>query len=144
MSNDKNFIKDLIFTLLKGTGILIIVGGFILFVLMGNMRRSRTSRYPREKACYANMRVLLGAVEMYNMDNTVMVNYMDDKVIDRMVKGKYLRSALRKPDVGCDYLNDGDLAKTGLIYCKVHGTVEGPPHPPPSIWDRIMSVVNRF
>ncbi len=45
----------------------------------------------REKACYANMRVLLGALEMYNMDNSVFLEEMNPKVMMKLHTDGYLK-----------------------------------------------------
>ncbi|MBU1107785.1 MAG: hypothetical protein KKB51_14020 [Candidatus Riflebacteria bacterium] len=74
----------------------------------------------REKACAANMRVMLGAVEMYNMDNTEMMHELN---IDPLVKDKYLKSAPVCPDGGT-YSAHGDLVEDGQIACSIHNTVE--------------------
>jgi len=80
----------------------------------------------RERACYANMRVLLGAIEMYNMDNAVMINTVDGTTEDRMIDGKYLKSRLSRPEPGCCYSSAGNLQDNGFISCSVHGPVEAP------------------
>lgn len=130
--------KGSIVTTLMVVGIVIIVlVGLSPFILKIAIRNRSPRGNAREKACYANMRVLLGAVEMYNMDNSVYPKHMDDKLIDELVKGKYLRSKPRKPETECDYY--GDLENNGEICCKLHGTIEGPPPPPPNIWDAIVN-----
>lgn len=84
-----------------------------------------------EKVCAANMRVMLGAVEMYNMDNEKMLSHLDN---DALVKNQYLKSVPVCPDGGT-YSARGDLTRDGLIACSIHNTVEelkkydGPPRP---------------
>ncbi len=110
----------------------IIVGlGIFLFmlavVLVPNMGRSGARRNARLKSCMANMRVLQGAVEMYNMDNMEMIKYMDDANMQRLIEGKYLRSLPVCPaSHPGKYRSAGDLAGEGVISCSVHGTVESP------------------
>ncbi len=77
----------------------------------------------REKACYANMRVLLGATEMYNMDHTETQSTLDEDFISVLIEGKYLRSKPECPEKG-KYGTIGDLNGDGVISCSVHGTVE--------------------
>ncbi len=74
----------------------------------------------RGKACSANMRVLLGAVEMYNMDNKEMMANLE---IPLLVKNKYLLSEPNCPDGG-KYGNQGELTGKGKIACSIHQTVE--------------------
>ncbi len=89
--------------------------------------RSRSRGEARANACYANQRVTLGAIEMYNMDNTVMYTTLSDHdVSDRsglLVTSKYLKSAIHKAEPGCRLRSYGDLSDTGIIYCDYHGCV---------------------
>ena len=78
------------------------------------------SSSPSEKACAANMRVMLGGTEMYNMDHEKMLHNLD---IDVLVDEEYLKSAPVCPDGGT-YSSLGDLAETGEIACSIHNTVE--------------------
>ncbi len=103
----------------------------------------------RQKACFSNIRVLQGAVEMYNMD----VGYNDNNEtkkkevvkeenmmgimkevkeesmmkeldIDQLIKGKYLREHPYKPDNSCSYISIGDLSEDGVVACEYHGDIE--------------------
>lgn len=93
----------------------------ILAALIPTQGRPRTAS--REKACYANMRVLLGAIEMYNMDSAVMQKTMNEPFIRRLTNENYLKGGLSRPESGCRYTSSGDLTATGKILCDVHGTV---------------------
>lgn len=101
---------------------------FVLGIIMGiagNMTSSRHYRgQAREKACYANMRVLLGAIEMYNMDNNVPLTSVRGDTEQRMIDANYLKARLSKPESGCNYSSTGDLMGTGKITCDIHGTVD--------------------
>ncbi|GAB4282667.1 MAG: hypothetical protein Kow0029_28360 [Candidatus Rifleibacteriota bacterium] len=97
--------------------------GFVPFaVAIPNFRKAREQA--RGKACYANMRVLLGAVEMYNMDHAEQMTVLTDKEIDILVQEKYLKAPITKPETGCSYGTRGDLSKNGVICCAMHGAVE--------------------
>ena len=89
----------------------------------------RTARpLAREKACYANMRVILGAVEMYNMDHSIMLDSITnhDTVKGGLLeKGKYLKRGMTPTTPSC-YYSGYNLTGTGTIVCDSHGTVEGP------------------
>ncbi|HNV72227.1 MAG TPA: hypothetical protein PKO06_21140, partial [Candidatus Ozemobacteraceae bacterium] len=74
------------------------------------------------KACLSNLRVLLGAVEMYNMDHKEMQHSLDVGVL---VQKTYLKLAPACPSGG-DYSSKGDLAESGVIVCSKHGTVDEP------------------
>lgn len=108
---------------LKVIGFCIVLG--IVLGIAGNMSSSHRYRgQAREKACYANMRILLGAIEMYNMDNAVMLKSVLDDTEQRLISAKYLKSKLSKPESGCAYSSTGDLTSFGKIKCDIHGTVE--------------------
>jgi hypothetical protein len=82
-----------------------------------------------KKACYANQRVLLGAVEMYNMDHE------DDPIKDFkqsmameggiLIKERYLRRPIELPHKECHYTGStSDLTEGGVILCDYHGSYE--------------------
>ncbi|HEY9068695.1 MAG TPA: VIT domain-containing protein [Candidatus Ozemobacteraceae bacterium] len=100
-----------------------ISGFFPAAVLVPNFRKAREQS--REKACYANMRVILGAVEMYNMDHPQPLRMVDEQVIDGLVQSNYLKGGISRPEARCAYLSSGDLCGTGVVYCALHGAVEG-------------------
>ncbi len=107
--------------------IVIAIIGILAAIAIPNFRKAREQA--REKACYANMRVILGAIEMYNMDHTAMISTMGDAGDpttngSALVSGRYLKSAVSKPESGCGYEGE-NLDGTGLIECTLHGTVEG-------------------
>ena len=83
----------------------------------------------RERNCVSNMRVIQGAIEMYNMDvdEKNMLHELDDKVQELLVKGNYLRSIQECPERSYKpkYLSKGDILEGGFIYCDYHGTMEG-------------------
>lgn len=94
----------------------------IAAIAVPNFRKSREQA--REKACYANMRVLLGAVEMYNMDQASQMDVLTENEMPLLVEGKYLKSMVTRPEAGCSYGTVGDLRGPGTLICALHGTVE--------------------
>ncbi|MBF0544646.1 MAG: hypothetical protein HQM08_09440 [Candidatus Riflebacteria bacterium] len=101
--------------------------GILAAIAVPNFRKARVQA--RGKACYANLRVLLGAIEMYNMDNSSMITTSIDDVMksNNLLRG-YLKSPLNRPEPGCAYAIYGDVTQpNGGVYCKLHGTVEGIP-----------------
>ncbi len=83
---------------------------------------SLTSGAPAiDRACQANQRVILGAVEMYNMDHQTMMETLD---LDVLVKDGYLktRPACRS---GKEYYGK-NLTGNGRIRCPSHGDIEDP------------------
>jgi hypothetical protein len=93
-------------------------------VITYNPRRHSSSG-TRQKACYSNIRVIQGAVEMYNMDHSVMISSLDDSEAQNpsLLKG-YLKG-VHHPYPKCCYqgidLGSGD----GGIWCTYHGDVDG-------------------
>lgn len=83
-------------------------------------------------SCRSNIRVLQGAIEMYNMDvpNPMMMTEINDENQKILIKGKYIKS---KEPLVCPetyqkghYLSEGDLtSEEGVMYCTYHGTLEG-------------------
>ncbi|MEW6711133.1 MAG: hypothetical protein AB1403_14995, partial [Candidatus Riflebacteria bacterium] len=92
-----------------------------------NFRKAREQA--RQKACFANQRVLLGAIEMYLMDNTDASALKHDPETGRLdrealIKGKYLKYDITPVERDCDYRIIGDLMGKSLIFCVVHGSSE--------------------
>ena len=76
---------------------------------------------PRQKACYSNIRVIQGAVEMYNMDSEIMMN---DLKIGVLRQGNYLKNDPILPENSCVYTGN-ELNNTGSVYCTYHGDIQG-------------------
>lgn len=76
-----------------GLGILLIIVVTVLsYIPLFGFGSGRINA--REKACYANMRVLLGALEMYNMDHSLFLEEMNPKVMMQLYTDGYLRSPI--------------------------------------------------
>ena len=71
------------------------------------------------QVCASDIRVLTGAVEMYNMDNAT---FMQDLNQNILLQGHYIKEKL---DDSCIYKSLGNLAEDGIIYCETHGDVIG-------------------
>lgn len=114
----------------------ILLGLFILLPVITDLSGTRGGRHGtregyRQKACYANMRVIQGAVEMYNMDHGTEQKQMCDHLVDAdvtspdglLVRGGYLKRPITRYEPDCYYSGQG-LSKDGKIVCSRHGTVE--------------------
>lgn len=103
--------------------IVIVIIIIIASCMKPNVHPTRAST--REKNCFSNLRVITGAVEMYNLDNPPK-NQMRSLELQTLVNGHYLKSIPTGPDVSCKYFSDGDLsvASEGIIACKYHGDRE--------------------
>jgi competence protein ComGC len=100
--------------ILVGTAVV----GVLAAIAIPNFQKARLQA--RKSACFANQRVLLGATEMYNMDNAVMLSELN---IETLVQKNYIKSAPVCPENGV-YSNSGDLAKDGNVKCSVHGSID--------------------
>jgi competence protein ComGC len=111
--------------------ITILILAAIAAVVIPNMRRAGgpNSRYP-QKQCYANMRVILGAVEMYNLNNEVGIKKVSSIHCTTrdsfLVKAKMLKKPIVPPTDKCEYYTKGLLLEKGAIFCTEHGCVEKP------------------
>lgn len=105
----------------------VVIAAIFLFlaaaIIIPNFRKARCYQ-SRERACNANVRLILGAVEMYNMDNTTMLRSIrtaDCMKGGRLVEGRYLKGPVSLADKDCDFYNFNDLSDHGFVYCKKHG-----------------------
>ena len=97
---------------------------FIFLALLPHYPQIRPSRL--KDNCFSEIRLIAGAVELYNLDNEIKINKLDEKTLQTLVDTKYLK---RLPDPfieKCKYSSEGDLATdTGIIYCEAHGDLNG-------------------
>ena len=132
--------------------ILIYIIFFVIILIiaemaMPNFRMHNNRESARQKACYSNIRVVQGAVEMYNMDAPLATGsknihlFMDKMNMQNLVKGGYLKPGIKCPGIGEDtYTNVGNLDGDGEVSCgkeggigynlsnpklKYHGTLSG-------------------
>ncbi|MGM0600009.1 MAG: hypothetical protein ACQETH_09360 [Candidatus Rifleibacteriota bacterium] len=73
--------------------------------------------------CLQNQRMLLGAVEMYNMDKEKKITKFEKSMAEKdgvLVKGFYLKDPIEAPGDKCRYTSTGNLSEGGVIYCEVH------------------------
>ena len=113
---------------------------FLSFTNFGYVciKRSRTSSF--QKTCFSNIRVLQGAVEMYNMDHeTEPMKTLDIKTL---VESNYLKpNSTEGPDEECEYISKDDLSKDGKVICRFHSDPnysyewEDRAHRKKSFWD---------
>ena len=97
---------------------------FSLFIILC-CNTAFARRSSRDKACFSNIRVIQGAIEMYNMDVSTMMEELNPKTMDILVKEKYLKSYPTPPETSkCEYQSIGDLTDAGIIFCKYHGDIE--------------------
>lgn len=97
------------------------VTGVLAAIAIPNYRKAKETA--QTKACFANQRVLAGAVEMFNMDQETPIKNLDENVIRTLVEMKYLSNPPVCPSGGI-YHSSGDLNDSGSIRCTIHGEVK--------------------
>ena len=96
---------------------------FILF--SSSLLLAKKSRdYPRYQECLSNQRVIMGAIEMYNLDNSTLLENLDEDKIKMLVDKGYLKISPRGPETSCKYLFTNKYSENGDVYCEYHGGVD--------------------
>ena len=103
--------------------IVIAIIGILAAIAIPNFRKAR--QQARQKACFANQRVIMGAIEMYNMDNNTMMDSYDAAGETSLITGKYLKSKVVPAEADCA-ITGANLTKEGTVECNNHGTPEAP------------------
>ena len=93
------------------------LNGFMVWQNFGVMCIRRDYEGTRRKACWKNIDIITGAVEMYNMDNNIMMSDLD---IRKLIDSNYFSDEFTFPSNYCYYTNLGDLTKDGLVCCTEH------------------------
>lgn len=97
----------------------------IAAIAVPNFRKAREQA--RGKACLANQRVLMGAIEMYNMDHpNNPITELDEHVMEDLIQGKYLKAPIVMAEQSCCFASVGQLDQDGFIICAEHGSPEHP------------------
>ncbi|NLI75807.1 MAG: sel1 repeat family protein [Candidatus Riflebacteria bacterium] len=79
------------------------------------------------KACAANRRVIMCAVELYNLDHPEMLKSITDADVGPagpLMRAGSLKTPIQRPTPGCVYSSEGDLTSVTdcRIRCAVHGS----------------------
>ena len=123
-NNDKKTKQSCLSILIQAI-ILCVITTCLTFMGLPNhfFRKPRASA--RQKACFSNIRVITGAIEMYNMDNNIKISVVNDNMLEELVRNKYLKSLPTLPESKCEYRSEGDVSANGYVYCEYHGDIEG-------------------
>ncbi|MDD3378124.1 MAG: hypothetical protein PHF08_11820 [Candidatus Riflebacteria bacterium] len=102
------------------------------------------------KSCFSNQRVLMGAIEMYNMDHEAeMIDSMvdPDAIMRKLISEGYSKASLICYQNGI-YRSYGRFQDGGIIFCDLHGPPDGKNFllaagmiKPDSIWDELMPLI---
>ena len=71
----------------------------------------------RMRACWENIKLISSAVEMYNMDNSVMMENLD---LQKLNNSAYIHKELSFPYKDCYYTNIDNLTDDGFVCCAEH------------------------
>jgi competence protein ComGC len=81
----------------------------------------------RERHCIYNIRLLTGAIEMYDMDHEKPFRELTETSMEELIREQYLKSFTK--DEECEYKSKGELdfdkKDSGFIYCTYHGDIDG-------------------
>ena len=90
---------------------------FIVWSNFGIMCIRRDREGERRKVCWSNIRIIAGAVEMYNMDNSVMMENLDLK---KLYNDGYIKEEFTFPSDNCYYTSIDNLTGNGFVCCSEH------------------------
>ena len=96
--------------------------GVLAAIAIPNFQKARVKA--QKKACFAQQRVILGGIEMYNMDNANGIRTLNHEAIENLIKGKYVMPSSTQCPSGGNYFSEGDMTKDGIVKCTVHGEVK--------------------
>jgi competence protein ComGC len=111
--------KGFSISLLELLIVIAIIG--ILVAMPRPMVRKERIGESRKRVCYSNIRILQGAVEMYNMDVATMTNILDQ---EELRKSGYIKGSA---DLTCPEsykkgtYSGTNLTEDGEIICSYHG-----------------------
>ena len=102
--------------------IVISIIGVLAAIAIPNFRSAREKS--NQRACYANQKTILGALEMYNLDFGDNLTITTETELQTLTDQKYLQSVPKDP--GCksataNYQSD----IVGNVWCKFHGNIDG-------------------
>lgn len=100
--------------------IVISIIGVLAAIAIPNFRQAREKSNMR--ACYANQKTILGALEMYNLDTGKQEIIGGAKQLEDLQKAKYLQSVPKDP--GCVNKDNYRSNVEGDVWCEFHGAIE--------------------
>ena len=90
---------------------------FSVYTNFGVMCIKRDREGATRRACWSNIRIIAGAVDFYNMDNSVMMESLDLKAL---YDGGYLGEEFSFPSDRCYYTSIDNLTNNGFVCCTEH------------------------
>jgi prepilin-type N-terminal cleavage/methylation domain-containing protein len=103
--------------------IVIAIIGVLAAIAVPNFKAARERANTR--ACYANQKTVVGAMEMYNLDKNTKRMRLDGRFFDDLRSGGYLQSVPQDPGAGPDTMHHYHESNSGNgISCSVHGSIQ--------------------
>ena len=102
--------------------IVISIIGVLAAIAIPNFRQARIKS--NERACYANQKTILGAIEMYNLDTGENKEITTQDHLKELADLKYLQGVPSDP--GCKASKNAYQSDdVGNVWCIQHGTIDG-------------------
>jgi len=100
--------------------IVIAIIGVLAAIAVPNFQKAR--RKANSRACYANMKTIAGAFEMYNLDfNTDITDYANAEIYGNLASGGYLQTVPQHPGTGDAPSAVYDADANRVIFCGEEG-----------------------
>ncbi len=119
--------KNIIIICVVAVSLIVIL--IVRSIAISRMEKARDAAIA--KYCAANIRIITGGVEMYNMDNKVMMKELEIKNLLTPTYNPYtkknetyLKGDPNNNQYGCSYKSKGDLTTDGEIICNKHGSLD--------------------
>ena len=101
--------------------IVISIIGVLAAIAIPNFRQAREKS--NQRACYANQKTILGAIEMYNLDHGTQMIIKGEEELTKLASEKYLQGVPKDP--GCRDAANYRSDDVGNVWCEYHGTIDG-------------------
>lgn len=103
--------------------IVIAIIGVLAAIAVPNFKAARERANTR--ACYANQKTVVGAMEMYNLDKNTKIALIDSTLFTALKSGGYLQSIPQDPGQGSSSSSHyKETASGNGIKCEIHGTIQ--------------------
>ena len=103
--------------------IVIAIIGVLAAIAVPNFKAARERANTR--ACYANQKTVVGAMEMYNLDKNTKRTNLDQGFFQALKSGGYLQSIPDDPGQGTGTSQNYKATNDGNgISCSQHGTIQ--------------------
>jgi len=103
--------------------IVISIIGVLAAIAIPNFRQARFKS--NQRACYANQKTILGALEMYNLDTGENLTVNNGENLDKLKNERYLQAVPMDPGCKSKGAANYNSDAVGNVWCLMHGSIEG-------------------